>query len=181
MTDIQNLAEFKLPSGFRGRSAFVVQMWWVMQRVFFNNSPQFMYGFRRFLLRIFGAKIGQKVLIRPSAKITYPWKVSIGDYAWIGDDVVLYSLGEITIGHHAVVSQKSYLCAADHDYRDSAFGIRARPISIGCCCWVATDVYIGPGVRIGNGTVVGARSSVFKDLSGGLVCYGNPCKEHGVR
>ena len=73
----QQLNKFKLPKNFRGRNAVVVQLWWIVQGTFFKMSPQFLYGFRRFLLRLFGAKIGKKVIIRPSVKVTYPWKVSI--------------------------------------------------------------------------------------------------------
>jgi putative colanic acid biosynthesis acetyltransferase WcaF len=104
---MQKLNSFKLPNNFRGRNVFVVQLWWLVQSLFFKNSPQFLYGFRRFLLRLFGAKIGKKVIIRPTVRITYPWKVVIGDFSWIGDDVVLYSLGEIEIGENVVISQKS--------------------------------------------------------------------------
>ena len=93
----QQLNKFKLPENFRGRNAITVQLWWLVQSTLFRASPQFLYGFRRLLLRLFGAKIGRKVIVRPSVKITYPWKVSIGDYSWIGDDVNLYSLGEIEI------------------------------------------------------------------------------------
>ena len=123
---MQQLNTFKLPKNFRGRNAFVVQLWWIVQAIFFKNSPQFMYGFRRFLLGIFGAKIGKKVIIRPTVRTTYPWKVSIGDYSMVGDDVVLYSLGEIEIGKHVVISQKSYLCTGSHDYLQSDFPIFAR-------------------------------------------------------
>ena len=123
---MQKLNSFKLPNNFRGRNAFVVQLWWLVQSLFFKNSPQFLYGFRRFLLRLFGAKIGKKVIIRPTVRITYPWKVVIGDFSWIGDDVVLYSLGEIEIGENVVISQKSYLCAASHDYLQSNFAIFAK-------------------------------------------------------
>ena len=125
--------------------------------------------------RRFGAKVGKRVLLRPSVKVTYPWKVSIGDFAWIGDDVVLYSLGEIVIGEHAVVSQRSYLCAADHDATQPSFPIRARKVVVEEQAWVATDVFIAPGVTIGAGAVIGARSSVFKDMPAGMVCFGSPC------
>lgn len=172
---IQNLSSFKLPTGFRGRSAVLVQFWWVVQATLFACSPQFMYGWRNWLLRLFGAKIGVGVIVRPSAKITYPWKVSIGDYSMIGDDVVLYSLGEIEIGDNAVVSQRSYLCAASHDFTKVNFPIFANKICIGSQAWLATDVFVAPGVTIGEGAVVGARSSVFKDMPAGMVCMGSPC------
>lgn len=171
----QDLSRFRLPKNFRGKSAVTVQLWWLVQASLFRTSPQFAYGFRRWLLRIFGAKIGLGVLIRPSVTITYPWKVKIGDYAWIGDDVVLYSLGEINIDKHAVVSQKSYLCAADHDYKQPDFPIRAQKISVGAEAWIAADVFIAPGVSIGRGAVIGARSSVFSDMPPMMVCFGYPC------
>ncbi|TCI84778.1 putative colanic acid biosynthesis acetyltransferase [Tenacibaculum sp. M341] len=176
MPNYQNLSEFKLPKNFRGRNAFVVQLWWLVQTLFFNTSPQVFYGWRRFLLRLFGAKIGKKVIIRPSVKTTYPWKVSIGDYSWIGDDVVLYSLGEIEIGNNVVVSQKSYLCTGSHDYLTKSFPIFAKKITIEDECWIATDVFVAPGITIKNGTVVGSRSSVYKDLPANKVCVGNPAK-----
>ena len=87
----QNLKDFKLPPEFRGKPAWYVQTWWLVQMLLFKSSPQFMYGWRRFLLRSFGAKIGKKVMIRPSAHIQFPWKLNIGDYSWVGDEVVLYS------------------------------------------------------------------------------------------
>jgi putative colanic acid biosynthesis acetyltransferase WcaF len=173
---IQNLKTFKLPGNFRGRNAFVVQLWWLTQAIFFRNSPQFLYGFRRFLLRLFGANVGKKVVIRPTVKITYPWKVSIGDYSWIGDDVVLYSLGNIEIGKNVVISQKSYICAASHDYLQPGFPIFAGVVRIQDECWLATDVFVAPGVTIHKGTVIGARSSVYKDLPANKVCIGNPAK-----
>lgn len=171
----QDLSIFKLPRGFRGRSAFVVQLWWLVQATLFCGSPQFAYGFRRFLLRLFGARVGRGVIVRPSAKITYPWKVELGDYVWIGDDAVLYSLGEIRVGAHSVVSQRSYLCGGDHDYKSLDFPIRGRPISIGREVWVAADVFVAPGVSIGDAAVVGARSSVFNDLPSEHLCVGSPC------
>jgi putative colanic acid biosynthesis acetyltransferase WcaF len=135
-----------------------------------------MYGWRRFLLRCFGATIGQKVIVRPTVTITYPWKVAIGDYSWIGDDVVLYSLGQIQIGNHAVVSQKCYLCTGSHKYNKFDFEIFAEPIEIGDQAWLATDVFVAPGVSVGQGAVVGSRSSVYQNLPAGMICFGNPAK-----
>lgn len=173
---MQELRKFKLPKDFRGKSKFIVQLWWLIQGSLFRVSPQFLYGWRRFLLRLFGAKIGKKVIIRPSATITYPWKVKIDDYSWIGDHVVLYSLGEIIIGKNAVISQKTYLCTGSHDYKKTDFPIYAKKIIIEDQCWLATDVFVAPGVTIGKGTVVGSRSSVFKSLPEGKMCMGSPAK-----
>ena len=173
---IFQLKKFQLPPNFRGKSKIMVQLWWFVQAIFFKLSPQVFYGWRRFLLRIFGAKIGKNVMIRPTAQITYPWKISIGDYSWIGDNVVLYSLGEIEIGSNTIISQRSYLCTGSHDYTKVDFPIYAKKITIEDGCWLATDVFVAPGITIKKGTIVGARSSVFKDMPENKVCVGNPAK-----
>ena len=170
----QNLKDFKLPAGFRGKPAWYVQTWWLVQMLFFKNSPQFMYGWRRFLLRCFGAEIGKKVMIRPSAHIQFPWRLNIGDYSWVGDQVVLYNLDKIQIGSHAVISQRSYLCTGSHHHQHTNFSIYTQPIIIQNQCWLAADVFVAPGVNIGEGTVVGSRSSVFKSLPEGKICFGSP-------
>jgi putative colanic acid biosynthesis acetyltransferase WcaF len=172
----QDLSLFKVPKGYRGRNILIVQLWWIVEAILFRNSPQYFYAWRRFLLRLFGAKIDAGVLIRPSARVTYPWKLSIGAHSWVGDDAVIYSLGKIEIGLNSVVSQKCYLCAGTHNHETLAFDIESRPIRIGSQCWLATDVFVAPGVSIGDGTVVGARSSVYHDLPRGMICYGSPAK-----
>ena len=183
----QQLNNFKLPHNFRGKSGWYTQFWWIVEALFFRPSPQFMYGWRRFLLRSFGAKIGKGVIVRPTVRTQFPWRVSIGDFSWIGDNVVLYSLGIIDIGNNVVVSQKSYLCTGSHDYTRQDFPISCMPVILEDECWLGTDVYVAPGVTIGEGTVVGARSSVFKSLPAGMVCVGSPAKvvkqrkEHEMR
>ena len=173
---IQDSKSFKLPKNFRGRNAFIVQLWWLVQSILFRTSPQFLYGWRNFLLRLFGAKIGKKVIIRPSVKITYPWKLTIGDYSWIGDDVNLYTLGEIDIGNNVVISQRSYLCTGSHDYLQTNFPIYQKPIKIHDQVWIATDVFIAPGVIINEGSVIGVRSSVFQNIPSNKICIGTPAK-----
>lgn len=173
---MQELDKFKLPESFRGRSAFICQLWWLIQSCFFSTSPQFLYAWRVFLLRLFGAKIGKNVIIRPSVKITYPWKLTIGDNSWIGDNVDLYTLGEINIGKNSVISQRSYICTGSHDFTKPDFPIYAKPINIHDSVWIATDVFVSPGVTINKNTVVGARSSVFNDLAADYVYIGSPAK-----
>jgi putative colanic acid biosynthesis acetyltransferase WcaF len=153
-----------------------VQLWWIVQALVFKQMPQICYPARRFLLRAFGARIGNGVRIRPGVEVTYPWKLTIGEHSWIGDDVTLYSLGDITIGAHSVISQGSYICAADHDYSVVTFPIRQRPVVIGDQVWIASQVWVGPGVSIADGAVVGARSTVTHSLPAGMVCIGAPCK-----
>ena len=172
----QKLERFRLPQGFRGRSGWYVQLWWLVQSTLFAMSPQFMYGWRRWLLKLFGAEIGEHVLIRPSVRVTYPWKVKIGNHVWIGDNAELYSLGVIEIGDDVVISQKSYICAATHDFSKASFDMIEKKITIEDQVWIATDVFIAPGVTVGRGALIGARSSVFADMPEGMICLGSPAR-----
>lgn len=174
--NVQNLEIYRVKSSFRGRSPLFVQFWWIVQATLFHGSPQVCYGFRRWILRMFGAKVGKGALIRPSVTIPYPWKVAIGNHSQIGDDVVLYSYGQITIGNSVVVSQKSYLCAGTHDFRSESFDLQSFPITLEDQVWLAADVFVAPGVTVGRGTVVGARSSVFSSLPGMMICTGSPAR-----
>jgi len=173
---VQDLRSFVLPADFRGRSAIFVQLWWLVQATLFRWSPQVLYGWRRWLLRRFGAKLGQGVMIRPTVEITYPWKLRIGDWSWIGDNVTLYTLGEIHIGDNTVVSQHSYICSASHDYTSPSFEIYDTPVHIDSESWIASGVFVAPGVHVGRGAVVGARSVVLKDIPEMMICGGYPAK-----
>lgn len=177
----QDLSRFATPPGFRGRSGITVLIWQVVQQTLFAWSPQPAYGWRRWLLRMFGARVGRGVLVRPTARITYPWKVELRDYCWIGDQAEIYSLGPISIGENAVVSQRSYLCAATHDYNDITFPLVANQIVVEREAWIATDCFIAPGVTIGAGTIVGARSTVLKSVAAASIVAGHPARLVGQR
>lgn len=171
---VQDLTRFRQPREFRGRSALTVQLWWIVQDTLFRGSPQFMYGFRNALLRLFGAKIGRNVLVRPTARIVYPWKLTIGDNSWIGDFAELYTLGPIEIGRNAVVSQYAYLCTGSHDHRSPSFDITSETIVVEDEAWVAAGAFVFPGVRIGRGSVVSARAVVRRDTEPMGVYAGDP-------
>lgn len=170
----QDLSRFSVSPGFRGRSGLVVMLWQVVQATAFGLSPQPCYVWRRWILRLFGAKVGSGVLVRPTARITYPWKVVLGCHVWIGDHAELYSLGSIEIGSHAVVSQKCYLCTGSHDANDIAFPLTIKPITIEPEAWIAADCFVSPGVTIGCGAIVAARSTVLADVPAGMVVAGSP-------
>jgi putative colanic acid biosynthesis acetyltransferase WcaF len=160
----------------RGRNSFFVLIWWLVQGTIFRFSLHNMYSWRNFLLRLFGAEIGKRVKIRASAKFTYPWKIVIGDYSWIGDNVQFYSLDEIRIGKNCVISQESYLCTGSHQINDPYFGLITKPIIIKDGAWIASDVFIYPGVTINELGVVAARSTVIKDIPSNEVHAGSPTK-----
>lgn len=177
----QDLARFRVQANFRGRHPVVVLLWQVVQGTLFAWSPQPLYRWRRFLLRLFGARVGAGVLVRASARVTYPWKVVLGDNCWIGDHAELYSLGPIDIGASAVVSQKSYLCAGTHDTSDVTFPLVASAIRVEAEVWIAADCFIAPGVTIGAGAVIAARSTVLSDIPGGVIAAGIPATVRKVR
>ena len=172
----QDISKFVLPKNFRGKNAFVVQIWWLCQASLFRFSPRMFNGFRGMLLRFFGAEIGKNCIIRPTVRITYPWKLKMGDNCWIGDNVCLYTLGNIAVGSNTVISQGAHLCAADHDARSMSFQIRDRPIIIGDSCWIAADCFVAPGATVEDGSVISARSTVFGLMPAWKICAGSPCR-----
>ena len=151
-------------------------LWACCQLPFWAVTPRALTRFRILLLRLFGAKIGQGCRVNCGVRVWEPWNLVMGDYAQVGDSVEVYNLARIEIGAHSVVSQKTYLCSATHDYKDTSFPLYSKPITIGTGVWVASGVFVGPGVTIGDASVVGACSVVTKDLPPRMVCAGNPCR-----
>lgn len=149
---------------------------WAMARSVFRLIPRPLWSLRVWLLRLFGAKIGNQVHIYPTVSISIPWNLNIGDQAAIGERVILYALGPIKIGSRSVISQYSHLCAGSHDYRDPAFPLLKTPIAIGADVWVCAQSFIGPGVEIGEGAIIGACSVVMKNVPARVVGSGNPFK-----
>ena len=151
-------------------------IWNVVWLIFFRPSPKPLHGWRRFLLRIFGAKIGKDVHPYPSAKIWAPWNLEMDEGSCLADHTDCYCVSKIKIGKRSTVSQYSYLCGATHDYEHPLLPLVSAPIIIGDQVWITADVFVAPGVTIGDGAVVGARSSVFSDVEPWSVVAGNPAK-----
>ncbi|MFI5295178.1 MAG: putative colanic acid biosynthesis acetyltransferase [Thermodesulfovibrionales bacterium] len=149
---------------------------WSLCSPFFRCSPRPLFGWRRFLLRLFGAKVGRRVHIYNSAIIYMPWNLEIGDWSSIGEYALIYNLGKVTIGKYSTVSHKAHICAGTHDYTDPAMPLLKPPVSIGDQAWVCTDAYVGPGVSMGEGAVAGARAVVVKDVDPWSVVAGNPAR-----
>ena len=151
-------------------------IWMVVGKTMFRMSFHNWYRFRAALLRLFGARIGTGVAIRPTANIEVPWMLDIEDDASVGDHAILYSLGTIHIGRRAIISQFAHLCAGTHDHTDHTFRLIRTPVTIGDDVWIGADAFIGPGVTVGPLSVVGARSSTYKDLPARKVYVGNPAR-----
>lgn len=156
-------------------------VWKVVWQLLFRTTPRMLHPWRCFLLRLFGAKLGKAVHPYPSARVWAPWNLEMGDHACLSDGVDCYCVDKIRIGAHSTISQYSFLCTASHDYTQSSMPLVTAPIIIGDRVWITADVFVGPGVSIGDGAVVTARSSVFGDLPPWQVARGNPALAYKAR
>ena len=135
-----------------------------------------LHGIRNYILRIFGAKVPHKCLIYASCKIYAPWNLEVGIHTCIGPNTEVYNKDKVILGENIVISQGSYICTASHDISSNLIPLITSPIRIDNQAWVAADCFVGPGVTVGEGAVVGARSAVFKDVAPWTVVGGNPAK-----
>lgn len=133
-------------------------------------------GWKRFLLRLFGAKIHKTAVVYSSTKVYYPANLTMEAYSCLADNVECYNVAPITIGSKVTISQYSYLCTASHDITDSQNKLITKPIVIENFAWVAANSFVAMGVTIGEGAVVGACAAVFKDVESWTVVGGNPAK-----
>jgi len=159
----------------RGRPFLVVALWFLVRGFIFLTPLPIPSPARRGVLRLFGARIGKGVVIKPQVKIHFPWKLAIGDFAWIGEEVFILNFEPVTIGAHCCLSQRAFLCAGSHDYRHPQMPYRNQPIAIQDGAWVGAQVFVAPGVTVGTDAVVTAGSVVTKNLPDGMICSGNPC------
>lgn len=151
-------------------------LWNFIYITLFRYSPRPLHIWRSFLLKIFGAKIGKGVHVYPQTRIWAPWNLELEDECGIGDGAILYSQDKIKIGFRAIVSQGAHICTGSHDYTLKGHPLITLPIIIESYAWIAAEAFIHPGVKIGKGAVIGARSVVYKDMPDWMVCAGNPCK-----
>jgi putative colanic acid biosynthesis acetyltransferase WcaF len=151
--------------------------WGAAWAVFASWTPPPLVGWRRFLLRLFGARVAKTAVIYGSARIWYPPNLTMDEYACIGPQAIIYAMGRIHLGRHSLVSQGAYLCGGTHDIDDPAFPLRTFPITIGAEAWIAAEAFVGPGVTVGEGAVLGARGVTVKNLEPWSVYAGNPCRK----
>ena len=153
-------------------------IWLLVEGSLFRWSPRPFHAWRAALLALFGAKIEstREVVIFPTVRVHFPWKLELQPRSMIGPRVTIYNLAPVTLEFGANVSQNCHLCAGTHDFNRWSMPLVAQPITIGRNAWVAADVFVGPGVTIGELCVVGARSVVVRDLPPRMVCAGHPCR-----
>ncbi len=151
-------------------------LWMLGGRALFGASFHNWYAWRALVLRTFGARLGPGVRIRPTVRIEMPWNLDLGERVIIGDHAILYALGRITIGPLSVISQYAHLCAGTHDSTRRSFPLVCKAVTIGREVWVAADAFVGPGVTVGDRSIIGARASVFHDVPADVIVVGNPAK-----
>ena len=154
---------------------------WALAEPLFRFSPRPCFGWRRFLLRCLGAQIARSVRVYPSATIYFPWNLAIGDESAIGEQVLIYNLGRVTVGSRVTISHRAHLCAGTHDHTRADFPLLRPPIVIGSDAWICADAFLGPGVTVGEGAIVGARAVVVKDVEARSIVVGNPARESKKR
>jgi len=154
---------------------------WEFGRWLVRLSPHPCHAWRRGVLRLFGAKVGKQARVAASARILMPWNVEIGEWAAVGPEVFVYSLGKVRIGRRATVSYRTHICAGSHDFTDPTLPLIKPPVTICDDAWIGTEAFIGPGITVGAGAMVGARAVVVKDVEPRTLVAGHPARVIGER
>jgi putative colanic acid biosynthesis acetyltransferase WcaF len=169
-------------ASFSLRNRLARALWGIVWLLLFRPSPRPLHSWRAFLLKAFGAKVGASCHVYPGVKIWAPWNIGLGDCIGVADGVTLYSMERIEIGDYAVISQGAHLCAGSHDFNSPNFQLIAAPIAVGARTWLCAESFVGPGVSIAEGSVIGARGVVAKSITTEwCVWAGVPVKKIGER
>jgi len=170
------------PTGFdRGAGKLKEGLWLMVSLVLFRLCPVSLSPLKRWVLRVFGAEVGRGVVIKPQVKITFPWKLCIGDHVWLGEECWLLNLERITIGNNVCISQRAFLCTGSHDHKRTTFDLIVKPILLEDGVWIGAGAWIGPGVEVGKDVVLAAGAVAVRNLEAGGVYRGNPAKFVKVR
>lgn len=158
----------------RGAGKLKEGLWLVVSLLLFRLCPFSFSTLKCFVLRLFGAKIGRGVTLKPQVKITFPWKLTVGDHVWLGEECWLLNLERIVIGSHVCISQRAFLCTGSHDFKSPRFDLITRPITLADGVWVGANAWVGPGVTLGSHAVLAAGSVTSKNLEPLGIYRGNP-------
>ena len=169
-----DLSAYKAIGFDRGASVFKEGLWLLVSLFLFRLCPLKLSALKRLMLECFGARVGKGVVIKPGARITFPWKLTLGDYIWLGEDSWLLNLASVTIESHVCISQRAFLCAGSHDYNSPRFDLIVKLINIEGGAWFGAGAFVGPGVRVGSHAVLTANSVTAKDLEPFGIYQGNP-------
>ncbi|MGJ8696664.1 MAG: WcaF family extracellular polysaccharide biosynthesis acetyltransferase [Verrucomicrobiaceae bacterium] len=173
----RDLSTYNAEGFDRGAPRWKEALWWLVRALIFLMPVPFPSAWKVALLRLFGAEVGTGVVIRPGCSISFPWRLKIGDHVWLGEDVLILSLAEVRIGSHCCVSQRAFLCTGSHDHGKKSFDLITKPIVLEESVWVGAQAFVGPGVRVGEGTTLGAGAVVLKDQPAHILATGNPAEK----
>ena len=173
-----DLSRYRNPPGHnKGRGIVIRSLWHCVNAIFLENSLNPSSALKIGLLRLFGAKIGQGVIIKPSVNIKHPWFLEIGDHTWIGERAWLdNTFAPITLGSHVCLSQGVYLCTGNHDWSDPAFGLLERPLTIESGAWIGARASVLPGAHIAEHCVISGGSVISKPTEPFTIYAGNPAQ-----
>ena len=152
-------------------------VWLLVSRVFFESSIPWPSSIKAGLLRLFGALIGEGIVVKPRVKVKYPWFLKVGNYCWIGEEAWIDNLAEVQLGDSVVLSQRAYLLTGNHDYTSPGFDLIASPIEIGDGAWVAANATVTPGVKMGELSILAVGSVASSDLEDRMIYRGNPAEK----
>ena len=158
----------------RGAGVVKEGLWLVASWLLFRLCPFSFSGLKRIVLRFFGAKIGQGVVIKPQVKVTFPWKLEVGDFVWLGEECWLLNLEKIVIKSNVCVSQRAFLCTGSHNYKLPTFDLITKPIVLEEGAWIGAGAWVGPGVNVGGEAVLTASSVATRNLEANSIYQGNP-------
>lgn len=172
-----DLANFNNTWYDRGASRWREMLWLLVSSLFFAHSLSVLSGVKVFWLRRFGAQVGRGVLIKPGARIKFPWRLTIGDHCWIGENVWIDNLAQVTIGSHVCISQGAMLLCGNHDYKKSTFDLIVQPIVLEDGVWIGAKSVVCPGVTCRTHAILTVGSVANKDLNAFGIYRGNPAEK----
>jgi putative colanic acid biosynthesis acetyltransferase WcaF len=177
MSSKVRLKDFDASIGLdRGSGKVKEILWYLIKMVFFLSAMPYPTALKCFILRLFGAKVGSGVNIKPRVNIHFPWKLVIGNNVWIGEEAFLLNFEMLRIGNDVCISQRAFICGGNHDYRIPSMPYRNGPVTLEDGCWVGANCFIGPNLTIGTDTIVTAGSIVTASLEDNGIYKGNPIK-----
>jgi putative colanic acid biosynthesis acetyltransferase WcaF len=159
----------------RGRPFWIEAIWYLCKCLFFLTPLPVPGWIKIALLRSFGARIGIGVVIKPRVNIHFPWKLTVGNHVWMGEEVFILNFEPVSIAEQCCISQRAFLCTGNHDYRKPNMPFRNQPITIEAGAWIGAQAFVSPGVTIGSEAVIAAGSIVTRTQPSAMVCAGNPC------
>lgn len=171
-----NLSKFKNPSFNRGKSKSTELCWIITSSLFLQNSWSLLLSIKPKVLRLFSSIIGVGVIIKPKVNIKFPWKLSIGNHTWIGENVWIDNLAQVTIGNNVCISQGAMLLTGNHNYKKATFDLVVKGITIEDGAWIGAKSVVCPGVIVGSHAVLTVGSVATHDLAPYTIYQGNPAK-----